>query len=150
MSKVQSIHIAFFQHSRDDGEEFSYEQVYLFLKSLGWTLNLARPIEFLKFNPVDAVDHIELEVENEAELIEKIRKKDALGEPLGLGLYSDGELSFTFELKRDEFGMLKFWFVVDGELVGQEPCIVFEKLSRKIVKPFCDKYYVQDLQLIHG
>ena len=150
MSKVQSIHIHFLQHPRDDGEEFSYEQVYFFLKSLGWNLDLSKPIEFLKFNPADVVDHMDLEVENEAELLEKIRKKDALNEPMGLGLYRDGELSFTYELKKDEFGMFYFWFVVDGELVGQGPCIVFEQLARKIVKPFCDKYDVQDLQLTHG
>ena len=150
MSKAQSIHIYFFQHPRDDGEEFSYEQVYLFLKSLGWTLDLGTPVEFLRFNPADDVDYVDLKVVNEAELLEMISKKDVLNEPMGLGLYRDGELSFTYHLSKDEFGMFYFWFMVNGEIVGQGPCVAFEQLTRKIVKPFCDKYDVQDLTLSHG
>ena len=150
MSKVQSIHIHFLQHPRDDGEDFSYEQVYFFLKSLGWTLDLSKPIEFLRFNPIDDVDYVDLEVKNEAELLEMVRKKDALNETLGLGLYNDGELSFTFKLSKEELGTFYFWFMVNGQIVGQGPCIAFEQLARKIVKPFCDKYDVQDLQLTHG
>lgn len=150
MSRVQAIHIDFFQHPRDEGEEFSYEQIYLFLKSIGWKLDLDKPVEFLNFGAVDVIDHTKLRPESETELLEMIRKKEAIGESLGLGPYSDGELAFTFDLSKDEFGAFNFWFLVDGELVGQEPCIVFEQLARKIVKPFCDKYDVERIRLDHG
>lgn len=154
MSRSEAIHIDFHLTEEQERNEFRYEQVYFFLKENGWVLDLKEPIMFVEpgvtgFADRD-LDEAEISVENEAELIARIREKERLNEPMGLGFFDDGELVFKYELKNIEFGELSFWFLVNGELVGQEVCIIFEQLARKIVKPFCDTFLVERIDLSHG
>lgn len=145
MSRAEWIDIEFHLPDELAESEFWYEHVYFMLKDNGWVLDLTKPIEFLGPGEKLSVDPSEITVKSEGELIERIREKEKLNEALRLGQYSDGVLAFTFELKRVEFNALHFWFLVNGPIVDEETCVIFEKLSRRIVKPFCDDFYISKI-----
>lgn len=153
MSRIQSIHINFFLDEEGESQEFWYEQVHRFLREDGWKIDLSKPVLFLE--PGDTGDASNIYdspvlVKDEASLIEKIRKKEEVGEPLKLGFYTRGELSIIVHLEKGEFRDLTFWSLVQGQLVGQEVCAVFEQFTNKLVKPFCDNFRVQSVELFHG
>lgn len=152
MSRTQSIHIDFQLTDEQAKNELWYEQVYFFLKDNGWVLDLNKPILFIEpgFAGFADTDMEEISVPSEEKLIEMIREKERLNEPMGLGIYDDGELAFWYELKKTSFGEMNFWFLVSGEIIIKEVCVIFEHLSRKIVKPFCDTFHVESIDLTHG
>jgi len=152
MSRVQSIHINFQLTEKQKDNEFWYEQLYFFLKENGWVLDLTEPIEFLEPGEMPLHHGVDTDVRvgSEAELIEKIREKERLNETMRLGRFNNGENSFDYELKKIDGWTMNFWFLVNDELVGEEVCVIFEYLSRKIVKPFCDTFRVDKIDLMHG